>query len=1266
MNTSLTCSFCGYRGGNGRKLMAGLTAHICDECLASAPSTRKAKRRKLPAECSFCGELRIPSKIEHDVSICVDCVQRYGHEKGRGTAGTADEQAMASAQPTRSLAPQDFQCLPAEQYGAELRTQVLARLREAFDLGYRDPELLYLGGRYAASLGLTGEMRKFVEPLTKMLDGGEQVCEACAPVGLVQLGALPLGSEREQLSAKLQGFSDRLGITDALAGLDTAAPANGHANLGSMRGLLEVTTPRLAECDALKPLLEHGTAASTAYLEDRSGDARAALEALLRYDGDQLEVLRNLVTLASEQRDAEAYERYWRRYVHTLLRRILTGDDVDFAWAELTRFYLSVAVATDRDCKAAPNELAKLLPRPGFLPRWLEAHAALVWLDTARRPRAAARTGLDRKEIDSGRQGYRALLDYWLRVYYPQFLPYLDQIKAPTSPDLPPPGAHAFTLPFDPAERLARRCIEWAELQFLLQGKREGAHAEAVRALAGLVARLPEQASFLRLGKDLGEDIMRGRSPMQALREATSLPLNIGLQDYLDPEEKREDWQGVVAYLGDPDLNIAPSLRLFAAFGMARTKRERDGLELACALLPELDAKQLAEDAQEAGLWKGILVANVNQAGDLSDQGKVATEMANIRALVAATPDLPHIRAYREARLDELDGMLGQLTVKPILEKLGRLRRQSLGADEEQPKKGPKLGFDQIESDLARMPEAPASVKETKQKLRELLRLERAVSTAREALAAEEPQTARMHEVIRRYCSSLPKPLLKAAEFFGRQQVFANGATRAMDAYVAFRRGDYEPYRNLTKERTFRGDSVVNALRDLEPVHKEWRLTLAKWRMAEVAKLDMPQVLLDTAVDESQFLTHAEEFDNAIAILKLLPDQPDQLAEVKRHLLGQVTQAATIGAWRKHIGQGDFAAAKKIADGLPESTPEEKQLKQQLAEATASQKYAAEYKPVVEKTMAEVQSLAQAGKFDQARSKLNSLRGDRPDLVELKRNVLGQLDEAEAKSREVRFVNDTMEEIQRLVAGHRVDEARALADRLPYEVRGKVLPQLDQAEAHQQMEGIVAKLKDLLGKDRFKEARRLVDDLPVHLSPDLAEVQQNLRRQVDEAETGKKLKGQVDSAIKEIQGHVSAGRFRDAERVIDRMPSEVSDLKQNLREQVSQAREQKELSGVVESAVAEIRKHVAAGDFYDARRAVDNLPYNSALDELKKKLRDQIDEAERDYRKMESEIDDLRRRVSRKLDARGIELDELARQNHVDLSIKPQLHGFLKAIDRQL
>jgi hypothetical protein len=54
------------------------------------------------------------------------------------------------------------------------------------------------------------------------------------------------------------------------------------------------------------------------------------------------------------------------------------------------------------------------------------------------------------------------LLDYWLRVYYPQFLPYLDQIKAPTSPDLPPPGAHAFTLPFDPAERLARRCIEWA------------------------------------------------------------------------------------------------------------------------------------------------------------------------------------------------------------------------------------------------------------------------------------------------------------------------------------------------------------------------------------------------------------------------------------------------------------------------------------------------------------------------------------------------------------------------------------------------------------------------------------------------------------------------------------------------------------------------------------------------------------------------------------------------------------------------------------
>jgi hypothetical protein len=266
--------------------------------------------------------------------------------------------------------------------------------------------------------------------------------------------------------------------------------------------------------------------------------------------------------------------------------------------------------------------------------------------------------------------------------------------------------------------------------------------------------------------------------------------------------------------------------------------------------------------------------------------------------------------------------------------------------------------------------------------------------------------------------------------------------------------------------------------------------------------------------------------------------------------------AGTIGSWEKHISQGDFTAAKKIADGLPESTPEERWLKQQLVGATASERYAAEYKPVVENTMADVQSLARAGRFAQARSRLNELRSDRQDLVDLKRNALQQLDEAEEKSREVRFVNDTMEEIRRLVPSHKVDAARKLAERLPYEVRDKVLPQLDQAEAHQKTENIVSQLRDLMAEDRFKEARCLLDDIPVHLSPDLAEVKQYLRGQIDEAES--------------------------------------------------------------------------------------------------------------DYRKVESEIGDLMRKVSRKLARRGIDFTELARQNNVDLSNKRQLYGFLKAIDRQL
>src|SRR5438105_4057643 len=72
-----------------------------------------------------------------------------------------------------------------ETIAPHLRYRLLLQMSQQLDRGVRDPELLYLGGRYAASLGMEQQACKFLDPLVATLCEGDRVWPAYFPIGLL-------------------------------------------------------------------------------------------------------------------------------------------------------------------------------------------------------------------------------------------------------------------------------------------------------------------------------------------------------------------------------------------------------------------------------------------------------------------------------------------------------------------------------------------------------------------------------------------------------------------------------------------------------------------------------------------------------------------------------------------------------------------------------------------------------------------------------------------------------------------------------------------------------------------------------------------------------------------------------------------------------------------------------------------------------------------------------------------------------------------------
>jgi hypothetical protein len=556
------------------------------------------------------------------------------------------------------------------------RYRVLQNLMRQFDGGARDPELLYLGGRYAASLGLQDQTCRFLDELTELLRDGDRIPEAFFPVGLLYLRVLPRDNEKRK---KIEGYLSTLAADSPRLRAALEVESNGPSRMledlqkdpGSAARLINGATPGSRGNDragAAVATAEKSAicASNEAYRSGKLSVARMNLESLLLANGNQPDVLRNLLLVTAEQEDIDAYRRYWRRYVKLNLWRLMYGADAWAAEDELTRFYVLVAKKTELVFGAEGVKQAEVLRRPGLLPAWLEAHAALVWLSCAFQSTRPHQTRLGAEKLAAGRLGRLAVMKFWFAAFYPEFLAYVDLGEASNR------GRNAQGLrqcarrfAFDPEEKLLTRFAQWSLEGFGLSHEKTAnreemlaieAHQQAVEALVNVVARIPWQPYVKTIQKTLNRDDLKPKPFRDTMQEACTRVIEQRFAELW----KAKDWTAISAGFCDPDLLRAlnPMFRTHLAYALCKAGKETEALGLALQTLPELRdddirEKRENEEREPAGreTWMEVLFLNIEAILKLQPEQQSAA-IARLRAQVREGARHPRVVKEFEKQLE--------------------------------------------------------------------------------------------------------------------------------------------------------------------------------------------------------------------------------------------------------------------------------------------------------------------------------------------------------------------------------------------------------------------------------------------------------------------------------------------------------------------------------------------------------------------------------------------------------------------------------------
>ena len=833
--------------------------------------------------------------------------------------------------------------LSPERHAIYVRRLLLSHMLAHLENGYRDPELLYLGGRFALSMGMYNTAEAFLKELDTMMCPDGNPCQAYAPVGLLMAETLcnikqqgmristhdlkSVRSRLEQLSLEVQGLPDMLAAWNTIVAyrenpkgpipeavisqglqqlLHDTSKTESHfmiesqwqtispsTPVGSHNSIIPVVSPDFkkafqvfskAVSHATKKISIFSQAAAQAYEMKALMISRLLLEKILLMNGDHPEVLRNLITLTSEQRDEEAYQRYWKRYVKCLFWRIICRDGTSSAWDELEIFYRRVSNVAERECNKPANEIKTIIERPGFLQAWLEANGALIWLRSVKSLQYVHQNSPSPRQIEQGQQGTLSLMRFWFQIFYPEFLSYLSlgQPEQPADEDqnrnLPLPASHIHYLAGDdPACLMVKRFLQWSEFSFGLSHPPEPAHAAAVTAAAGLVVRIPEYRYMRDIGAFCKKELREGNHLIgQQIKDACSLAMGLKLKELMD----EKNWQGMITLYGEPDIEgrLSHNLRMFAAFAYCQCEMAQKGFDIACRALPEFTEKDIEEKSDARQIWMQVIQSNVESQTKGVDSNTAGVGIQDLQDRIRFLSLPEHLIPFQSTLCELLENAYTQTAMKSRLDKAIEKSKEYVNAER----------FDQAREIIGELPNAPPAVKEIKEKL-----LDQINDAERHILFRRRIETAIQKS----------KDLVESGDFAAARRVIRDLPDSSED---------------ITQLKS-------NLLGQID-------------QAAEQANL---RVHIDTAIEESKRMVGNGNFDAARRAIRSLPDRPEDLKQLKSNLLGQIDEAAEnatmkaridaiIEDSKRLIGKSDYNGARRAVRNLPDRPAEVAQLKQSL------------------------------------------------------------------------------------------------------------------------------------------------------------------------------------------------------------------------------------------------------------------------------------------------------------------------------------------------
>ena len=794
--------------------------------------------------------------------------------------------------------------LNAEHHSIATRLQLLELFREHLDDGFRDPELLYLGGRYALSLGMLSEARRFLTPLCAMLLKGDKASPAFIPAGMLLLAATE-GKEWEACHEKLNSFKDPEGFRILRqANPDPVKLVEHLERLGKGRegnAFLAYVRNGSAPASASPLVKAHHLAsiANKAYASNDLESARRCMESLLLLDGNQPEVLRNLIAIAGEQHDIAAYERHWRHYVQVLLRQILADPQQESAaWQDLISFYGKVAELTDNEFSRNSNEIQEYIARPGLLHRWIESHAALIWLN----PEYSA----CRSRIGDG--GLSGLMHYWIHLLYPECESLTGRSELVSQAPVVA-GAMA-GISFNPIERMIRRFLEWSRFHFAM--KREEAeesdnnpgqskaqrvssiarHNQTVLALVNCILRLPEDDFLYSLvqakveadaalaavekpeqkGKAEAEVKARTKAITLSTEEAAPQRLRQSLQEAcsfpffvlkMSPMLNGKEWDALIDtfYTAGICRKMSPSIRMYTALALMNAKRGIEAFGLACETLPDLPdrgGRLQPEQKQNYDFWDVIKQNVIREALELPESD-FSKRLNRILHIVRSIPNTGHLKNLKGDIGREIDE---QITSQRLLGEIQQL----------------------IQAE--RFGEARAKI--------EKLPLSQEIGKIREQL---------MLNVL------VGETMGQIKKMVGEE--------------------DFDQARRK-----------IRALPDQPEEITKLKVSVLK-QIDEAEQNAKAQLLIKQKIEQSKTHVGKGQFDEARRCIRSLPDNPRQIAELKSNFLAQIDEAEeqaglnqkiekTIAQTKTYVSQGKYSDARRCVRSLPDRPPQIQSLKQSL------------------------------------------------------------------------------------------------------------------------------------------------------------------------------------------------------------------------------------------------------------------------------------------------------------------------------------------------